>query len=63
MIIWLTEVKTQNKVAINPKYIVGIFEIADEGEFKGCTAVSLINGSVIVEQTPLYVADLISQGD
>ena len=59
--IWLTDVKTQKKLAINPKYIIAVF-VATEGEAEGKTFVSLINGNVVVEESDLEVVNLINGG-
>jgi hypothetical protein len=57
--IWLTDVKTQQKIAINPEYIIAVF-VATEGEVEGKTFVSMINGSVIVEEDALDVVGMIT---
>jgi len=56
-LIWLTDVKTQAKIAVNPKYIVAVFTAA-EGEVEGKTVIGLINGNVVVEENEL---DVVSQ--
>jgi hypothetical protein len=56
--IWLTDVKTQSKIAINPKYIIAVF-VATEGEVEGKTFVSMINGNVVVEESDLDVVGMI----
>ena len=59
--IWLTDSKTEQKIAINPEYIIAVFT-ATEGEMEGKTFVSLINGNVVVEETDLEVVSQISGG-
>ena len=56
--IWLTDSKTEQKIAINPEYIIAVFT-ATEGEMEGKTFVSLINGNVVVEETDLEVVNAI----
>ena len=58
-LVWLTDVKTQQKVALNPKYIVAVFT-ATEGEAEGKTVVGLINGNIIVEESDLDVVGMIT---
>ena len=53
--LWFTETKSDNQIAINPKYVVAVFEVSDEGEFKGKTGISLTNGTVIVNDNTLTV--------
>lgn len=59
--IWLTDVKTEQKIAINPEYVIAVF-IATEGDAAGNTFVSLINGNVIVKESDLEVVGMISGG-
>ena len=59
--IWLTDSKTEQKIAINPEYIIAVFT-ATEGEMEGKTFVSLINGNVVVEESDLEVVNLINGG-
>lgn len=50
--IWVTDVHTNQKVALNPQHIVAIF-IAPDGDHKGKTAINLINGQLIVEESDI----------
>ena len=54
MMIWVTDALTGNKVALNPDYIIAVF-IAPDGEHKGSTAINLINGQIIVQETDLEI--------
>ena len=49
MLLTFTDAVSQNTIAINPKFVVGVF-VAAEGELKGKTVISLINGSVVVNE-------------
>ena len=55
--IWITEVGSGNKIAINPTYVVAVFTISD-GEQKGKTAINLTNGNVVVEESDYTVIEL-----
>ena len=59
--IWVTDIKNGQKVAVNPKYIVAVF-VASEGDITGKTFISLINGGVAVEESDLDVVGMISGG-
>jgi hypothetical protein len=52
--IWLTDAKSKQKIAINPKHVVAVF-VASESEFVGKTVVGLINGQVVVDETDIEV--------
>lgn len=52
--LWYTESKTSNKIAINPEHVVAVFS-ANEGDFNGKTIIGLINGQVAVEEPILEV--------
>lgn len=56
--IWVTDVKNDQKVAINPKYIVAIF-VATDGDIVGNTFISLINGGIAVKETDTEVVGMI----
>ena len=51
--IWVTDVNG-SKVAINKEYVVAIFTVV-EGDYKGKTGISLINGQIIVDETDLEI--------
>jgi uncharacterized protein YlzI (FlbEa/FlbD family) len=46
-------------VHINPTHIVGVFCVAD-GEHKGRTAITLVNGNVVVEESEATVVGTIN---
>ena len=57
--IWITEIGSSNKIAVNPRHIVAVFTISD-GEQKGKTAINLINGNIIVEETDFEVVGMMT---
>jgi len=59
MLLTFTDAITNNSIAINPKYVVGVF-VAVEGEVKDRTVISLINGSVVVKEDEFTVRGLVS---
>ena len=54
MLIYFTDIVSKNPIAVNPKYVVAVFPIV-EGDLKDKTAISLVNGSVAVEETQIEV--------
>jgi hypothetical protein len=58
MLVYFTDVVSKNKVAVNPKYAVAVFPVA-EGELKGKTIISLVNGSVAVEESQIDVVGVL----
>ena len=56
--IWVTDCQTKKKVALNPEYIVAVF-VATDGENIGKTAINLINGQIIVEESDYDVVGMI----
>jgi hypothetical protein len=46
--LYFTEAISKSSVAINPKHIVAVFT-ATEGEQKGKTVISIVNGNIAVE--------------
>ena len=58
--LWFKETKSGNQIAINPKYVVAVFEVAEEGGFNGKTAISLTTGSIVVEDSLLDVVGQIN---
>ena len=52
--IWVTDVETKNKVALNPKHIVAVF-IAHDGPHVGKTAINLVMGQLVVEESDFDV--------
>jgi hypothetical protein len=60
--IYVTDATTKKKVAINPYYVTVVFEIV-EGDNIGKTAVGLINGTIVVDESDLdVIASLNSVG-
>ena len=53
-LVWFTDGVTGKQVAINPTYVVAVFT-ATEGEAKGLTIISLVNGTIPVRETELDV--------
>jgi hypothetical protein len=54
MLKWFTDVKTDQKVAINSEYVTAVFK-ATEGEMEGKTVISIINGQLAVAEDELDV--------
>ena len=52
--LWFTESKSNDRIAINPDYVVAVFT-AKEGEFSGKTVISLISGQTVVEENAVEV--------
>jgi len=52
MLVYFTDAVTQNKFAINPEYVVGVFVAADE-ENKGKTVLNLLNGSFLIQESQI----------
>jgi hypothetical protein len=47
-----TESISKSSIAINPKHVVAVFT-ATEGEQKGKTVISIVNGNIAVEENYL----------
>jgi len=63
--IWLTDAVNGNKVAINPHYIVAVFQVPESTDDKqnalvGKTAINLTTGSIIVEENELDVVGMMA---
>jgi hypothetical protein len=58
MLVYFTDVVSKKQVAVNPKYVVAIFPIV-EGDLKDKTAISLVNGSVAVEESQIDVVGIL----
>jgi hypothetical protein len=54
MLIYFNDAVSKQHVAINPKYVIAVFPVV-EGDLKGKIAISLINGSVVVEESQTEV--------
>lgn len=63
MLIWVKESRSGNQIAINSKNVVAVFEVMDENESKGKTAIALSNGTVVVEDSLLEVVSRINAGE
>jgi predicted metal-dependent peptidase len=58
MLVYFTDATNQQKVAINPKYVVVVFVLPD-GEMQGKTVVGLTNGNIVVEESQTDVVGII----
>jgi hypothetical protein len=58
MLVYFTDAVTQNKFAVNPEYVVGVFIASDE-EHKGKTVLSLLNGSFLVDESQIDVVGVL----
>lgn len=58
MLVYFTDVVSKKPVAVNPKYVVAVFPIV-EGDLKDRTAISLVNGSVAVEESQTEVVGVL----
>jgi hypothetical protein len=61
--IWVTDTINKHKVAINPQYVVAVFQIIagpdpTKNEHVGKTAVNLTTGTIIVEESELDVVGM-----
>lgn len=57
--IYVTDTTTKKKVALNPQYVTVVFEIV-EGDNLGKTAVGLINGTIVVDESDIDVVGLLN---
>lgn len=55
--IWVTDVRG-GKIAINKDHIIAVFNIP-EGEFEGKTAINVINGQIIVQESDIDVVGML----
>jgi predicted metal-dependent peptidase len=58
MLVYFTDAVNQQKVAINPKYVVVVFVLPD-GEMQGKTVVGLTNGNIVVEESQIDVVGVL----
>jgi len=56
---WFTDATNQGKVAINSEYVVAVF-VAKEGPAEGKTIISLVNGTVPVDESELDVVSTLN---
>lgn len=58
--IWLTDSVNGHKVAVNPHYIVAVFQVPktedeEQNRLAGKTAINLTTGSIIVDESELDI--------
>ncbi len=58
MLVYFTDAVSKKQAAINPKYVVAVFPVV-EGELKDKTAISLVNGSLVVEESQIDVVGIL----
>lgn len=58
MLISLTDAVSKKSVFVNPKLTVALFEVA-EGEHLGKTAISMMNGGLIVNESLVEVVGML----
>lgn len=61
-LVWFTDHTTGSRVAVNPKYVIAVFT-PKEGPAEGYTVISLINGTIPVEESELDVVTAINGGN
>lgn len=54
MLVYFTDATNQQKVAINPKFVVVVFVLPD-GDMKGKTVIGLTTGNIVVEESQIDV--------
>ena len=52
MLVYFTDATSQQQIAINPKQVVAVFTVK-EGEMAGKTAIGVVNGSILVEESQI----------
>jgi len=65
--VWLTDIKNQQKIAINPRYVVVVFTATEqvqgiEEDIVGKTVLGMVTGNVIVEEPELEVVTALNGG-
>jgi hypothetical protein len=58
MFVYFTDATSQQKIAINPDHVVAVFTV-QEGDMKGKTAIGVVNGSVLVEESQIEVVGVL----
>jgi predicted metal-dependent peptidase len=58
MLVYFTDATNQQKVAMNPKYVVVVFVLPD-GDMKGKTVIGLTNGNIVVEESQIEVVGVL----
>jgi hypothetical protein len=59
MLVYVTDLLTNNKIAVNPSFITAVFP-APEGEHAGNTVIGLVNGSILIQEQQLDVVGQIN---
>lgn len=54
----LTDSTNGNTLYVNPRYVVAVFVVVDDGEHNGKTGISLINGTLIVDEDFDFVVSI-----
>jgi hypothetical protein len=65
--VWLTDIKNQQKIAVNPRYVVVVFTATEqpqgiEDDVVGKTVLGMVTGNVIVEEPELEVVTALNGG-
>ena len=60
---WLTDSVNGHKVAVNPQYVVAVFQVPktsneDQNKLIGKTAINLTTGSIIVDESEFDVVGM-----
>jgi len=58
MLVYFTDATNQQKVAVNPKYVVVVFVLPD-GDMQGKTVIGLTTGNIVVDESQLDVVGII----
>ena len=58
MFLYFTDATSQQAIAINPAHVVAVFTV-QEGDMKGKTAIGVVNGSVLVEESQIEVVGVL----
>ena len=58
MLVYFTDATNQQKVAVNPKYVVVVFVLPD-GDMEGKTVIGLTNGNIVVEESQIDVVGVL----
>jgi predicted metal-dependent peptidase len=58
MLVYFTDATNQQKVAVNPNYVVVVFVLPD-GDMQGKTVIGLTNGNIVVEESQIDVVGVL----
>lgn len=58
MLLTFTDVVSKLPIHVNPKFVVAVFTV-QEGEYKGHTAITLVNGNLVVSDADATVVGTI----